>query len=143
MKIENLTTLILNAVAGFACIILAQLIHSVEMASVLLPFPIMFLVFGYGVEWVGITRLNKHPSTHPKEIQEIYRMGHLGLFIFNIIAFFIIWLRPFPVTYDSGFWEMVFGLSIYGGFPLLLLFLDFSTPGRELARSRFREADSE
>lgn len=140
MKIDNAALIVLNAASGFVCIILAELKHGVEMTLILLPFPILFLVFGYVVEWINIAKLNKQPSTPPNEIQEIHRMAQFGLFIFNIVALLIIWFRPFPVPQDASFWEMVFGLSIYAGFPLLLLYLDFGPPGRELARSRFREA---
>ena len=136
MKRDYAALMLLNAISGFVFII-AELKHSAEMVLVLLPFPITFLIFGYGGEWFRITRLNDKPSIRPKDVQEIYKLAQFGLLILNIIVFFIVWFRPFFPTAGAGFWEIVIGILINGGIPLVTLNLDFVHPGRELARSRF------
>jgi hypothetical protein len=142
VEIEYPALLFLNAAAGMICIVLAELKHNAELALIFLFFPIMFLFWGILGEWVNITKLGQQPSTLRKDYHEIYTYAQIGLFILNIIAFLIIWFRPFFPTVGANAQELIIGILINGGIPLVVLYWDFNTPGRELARSKFKDADS-
>jgi hypothetical protein len=78
-----------------------------------------------------------------RRIERTERLEIPGLFILNLVAFFILWFHQFIPPHEAVFEAAVIYLLINGGFPHLILYLDFGTLGRELARSKFRELDSD
>jgi hypothetical protein len=58
----------------------------------------------------------------------------VGLFVLNLVAFFILWfLPPFPSDYATAFWP----LFLYFGLIWLFPNLDFGKLGIEVARGKY------
>jgi O-antigen/teichoic acid export membrane protein len=133
LKIANMNLMIINAVSGFTVIIvLALLLNHQELAIIMLSLSVMFLLMGFGKETYLIKNTEYQPSTQSIDVQRVYRIGLAILFLLNIVVLLIYWLPP-PIPVGS----MITILMVFGGFPMLVLYLDFERLGKVLAQSRY------
>ena len=142
MTITNIDLRILNAASGITIIlVLAIILNRNELAFTLLMLSATFIIMGFGKEGFMLTKTEYQPLIIPSELRYVERSGLAILFFLNIIILLIYWFPlPFPGP-DAAFGEAVTALLVFGGFPMLVLYLDFERLGKALARNKYMDSD--
>ena len=132
-NIDNIELKILNAVSGLVVIVvLAVFLTHQDLALAMLSLSMFFIILGFAKEFFLIKTTDYRPTKLPIEVRRINRVGLSILFFLNIIVVLIFW---FPPLLPVG--EMVTAILVFGGFPMLILYLDFERFGKALAQRKY------
>lgn len=141
LKMENEELMFLNAICGITIVVIIFLkTNSILLGSFMLVIPLLFFLGHFEVERQRITKHGYRPPTRSIEMIKFDRVLGFGLFVLNLVAFFILWFPPpFPSDYTTAVWQFF----LYFGLIWLLLKWDLGKLGTEVARGKYLAGESQ